>query len=355
MARRKPKKKLPTIIVVVLLLLVCSIGGLATAWLKPYKNYAESPKFIWIPRGATSYQIAHQLQTEGVVRHWTLFLSYLKIIKRSSALQAGEYQFEGSLTVPEIADKLIRGLVFYHQITVPEGYSLFDIADLLEEKGFCTAQAFRAAAAHVNLVSDLVQNAKNLEGFLFPDTYRLTRTATADEIVQWMVDRFRQVYTNYFESEARKSSLSLKEIVTLASLIEKETGLDEERELVSAVFHNRLRKRIPLQCDPTVIYAAKLMGRFRGEIYRSDLELNSPYNTYRHSGLPPSPIANPGLKSIQAALRPAQVDYLYFVSDSNGSHIFSSTLAQHNRAVTAYRRALRQGLRQDNQARPGPS
>jgi len=327
--------------VILLLLLVGGAGTIVVAWFQPYKNYPEDEKFVQITRGAHSPEIAQQLEREGIVRHRALFLAYLKTVKRSGRLQAGEYRFDKALTIPQVADKMIRGLVYYHEVTIPEGFSLFDIAELLEQRGFATRKDFLAGAARSDLIADLAPTVSNLEGFLFPDTYRLTRGATTDETVRSMVERFRQIYSRNLELEIKQNSLSLKEAVTLASLIEKETSLDEERELVSAVFHNRLKKQIPLQCDPTVIYAAKLKGGFRGEIYQSDLGLNSPYNTYRFPGLPPGPIANPGLKSLEAALKPAKVDYLYFVSNNSGGHVFSTTLDQHIRAVAAYRNGLR--------------
>ena len=327
-----------------LFFLVLVLGALAAiiiAGLRPFKNFSGDEKFILIPRGASSYQIAQLLHKEGVVRHWAWFLGYLKIAKRSSHLQAGEYRFEGPLSIPQVVDKLIRGLVYYHELTIPEGYSLFEIGELLDQKGFSKPADLWEAARHVDRVSGLGQRPPNLEGFLFPDTYHLARGATAEEIVSMMVERFRDVYTKHLETEIKMSPLNFNELLTLASLIEKETGVDEERELVSAVFHNRLKKRMPLQCDPTVIYAAKLEGGFTGKIRQCDLDAHSAYNTYYRLGLPPGPIANPGLKSIQAALKPAVANYLYFVSNNQGGHVFSVTLEEHQRAVSAYRKGLK--------------
>jgi peptidoglycan lytic transglycosylase G len=340
-------------LLLLLLLLAAGFGAVVIGWLRPYRNYPGSEKFILIARGASSYEIARQLEREGIVSHWAWFLSYIKTVKRSHPLQAGEYHFDVPVSIPQVADKLIRGLIFYHEITVPEGYSLFDILELLELNGFATPETFWAAAARVELISDLAPGLKNLEGFLFPDTYRLSRGTTPDEIIRQMVERFRHVYAERFEAVIEQNSLSLKEVVTLASLIEKETGLDEERELVSAVFRNRLKRQIPLQCDPTVIYAAKLDGKFRGEIYQSDLDSRSPYNTYRYVGLPPAPIANPGIRAMEAALRPAKVDYLYFVSNNRGGHVFSVTLDQHNRAVATYRSGVRQETNKTFQQKQG--
>jgi UPF0755 protein len=292
-----------------------------------------------IPRGTSSYETAHLLEREGVVRNWAVFLTYLKLAKPRNPLQAGEYRFAEPLSVIQVADKLIRGLIYYHEFTVPEGYSLFDIGALLEQKGFARPADLLAAAGRIDLIADLSQTAKNLEGFLFPDTYRLARGATADEIAHIMVRRFREVYLP-LEPRLRGSSMNLQQVVTLASLIEKETSIDSERDLVSAVFQNRLKKGMLLQCDPTVIYAAQLRGNYRGKIFQSDLESNSPYNTYRHPGLPPGPIANPGKRSLEAALSPVLSDYLYFVADNRGGHVFSKTLAEHQRAVLAYRKGL---------------
>jgi UPF0755 protein len=326
----------------ILLLLVILAGAvvvLRILWSRPYPAVPAAEKFLVIPHGTSSYQTARLLEREGVVRHWAAFFAYLKLAKPRSPLQAGEYRFAEPLSVIQVAGKLIRGLVFYHEFTVPEGYSRFEIGALLEQKGFARAADLVAAADRADLIADLSQKATNLEGFLFPDTYRLARGTTADEIAQMMVRRFREVYAA-LEPYRVASSLDLQQAVTLASLIEKETGADSERELISAVFYNRLKKRMLLQCDPTVIYAAQLNGNYRGKIYQSDLESKSPYNTYRHPGLPPGPIANPGKRSLEAAFNPAKSDHLYFVADNRGGHVFSKTLAEHQRAVSAYRKGL---------------
>jgi UPF0755 protein len=336
---------------VVLLLSLALVAVLGLLLGAPYKGFPEEERFLVISRGTSSLEISRQLEGKGIVRSWILFLGYVKICGLSHSLQAGEYRFVEALTIPQVADKLIRGLVYYHEVIIPEGFSIFDIVGVLTQKGLATPESCRNAVRDFHLLTDLVPDARNLEGFLFPDTYRFPRSLSAEDMVRQMVDRFRQMYSRHFEADVKKSSMSLKEVITLASLIEKETGFDEERERVSSVFHNRLRRHIPLQCDPTVIYAAKLRGNFRGEISQADLEMPSPYNTYLHSGLPPGPIANPGLRSILAALKPASTDYLYFVSNNRGHHVFSSTLEQHTRAVTAYRRELRKAVQQ----KPGKS
>jgi UPF0755 protein len=298
------------------------VAAIVLAWFHPYKNYPSNEKSILIPLGTPSMEIARRLEAEGIVMHQTLFLAYLKTSKRSSHLQAGEYQFQGALTIPQVADKIIHGLVHYHEVTIPEGFSFFEISELLEQNGFTIREEFLSAMRRVDLVADLTQSLTNLEGFLFPDTYRLTRGETASEIVQAMIERFKQVYQNHLKADIQHQSMSLKDVITLASLIEKETGADDERTLVSAVFHNRLKRGMPLQCDPTVIYAAKLQGAFKGEIYRPTFLIR--LHTYRYPGLPPGPIANPGLRFIEAALKPPPSTIL-FPGDNNRRHVFSTT------------------------------
>ncbi len=335
------RKSIKAAIGLVLLLGLSTAGAIVLLWETPFKSYSSGEKFVLIPRGASSLAISRQLAREGIVRHWVLFLGYVKTLQRAHPLQAGEYRFTEPLTVPQVAEKLVRGMVYYHEVTIPEGFSVFDIADLLSQLGLATADSFRSASGNPRFIHDMVPEARSLEGFLFPDTYRFPRGVTAEEITRKMVDQFRQVVAHSIASELKNSPLSLQELVTLASLIEKETGIDEERELVSSVFHNRLNHHMPLQSDPTVIYAAKLRGTYRGEILQKDLDQPSPYNTYLHAGLPPGPIANPGLRSILAALKSASTNYLYFVSTGQSRHVFSATLEQHSRAVAIYRRELK--------------
>ena len=333
-----------------LLLAGAGAGALVTAWFHPLKNYAEPEKLLWIAPGTPTPAIARQLQAEGIISHRYLFLAYVKTLKWSEPLQAGEYLFREPLTIPQVAERLNQGLIHYRELTIPEGSSLFEVPELFRRGGPTLPEDFGQVLEEVELISDLAPNARNLEGFLFPDTYRWNRQTTAENLIHQMVQRFRQVTATHILPGMDTSPLTLQQVVTLASLIETETGVASERPLVSSVFHNRLSRGIPLQCDPTVIYAAKLNGRFRGKILQSDLDFNSPYNTYTIAGLPPGPIANPGLKSLQAAIQPAKTNYLYFVSDNRGGHVFSETLAKHQRAVGAYRRALR---RQQRLARTG--
>jgi len=255
------------------------------------------------------------------------------------SLKAGEYKFDSPASAAEVRRRVLKGDVYFHTVTVPEGYNIYDIAAVVEQAELGTAADFLAAAkGDLSLIHDLDPNATSLEGYLFPDTYHFTRIDTAHEIVAGMVRRFRQ--------EAQKIGLTrpgdIHRIVTVASIVEKETAVPAERPLIAGVYYNRLDKNMLLAADPTVAYAALLAGRYRGTIYQSDLQYASPYNTYKHAGLPPGPIANPGAASLQAAMNPAATDYLYFVSDNDGRHRFSRTVQEHERNVAAYRRSVAQ-------------
>ena len=322
----------------VLLLAIALTGFIVSTWINPYKNYSEMEKIVLINPGTSSLEIAHQLEKAGVISHRFHFLTYFKTMRWSRPLQAGEYLFKNPLTIYEVADHLIEGRVNYHELTIPEGLSLFEIPGLLEKAGFPKAKNICGILNNTGLIADLVPNAKNLEGFLFPDTYRWTRSTSAEDLIIKMIKRFRQVLSTHLLAQIPQSSLNLMQIVTLASLIETEASLNFERPIVSAVFHNRLNKGIRLQSDPTVIYVAKQRSMFRGRIFQSDLDFKSPYNTYSTMGLPPGPIASPGLESLKAALNPADVNYLYFVSNNQGGHIFSRTFREHQKAVITYRR-----------------
>ena len=324
---------LAVVVVVCLLLLL-----LQWQWHRSFPGNPGKENFVEIPWKAGSFRIAHILEQKGVIAHWFWFLGYVKTVGHGRVLQAGEYLFDRPMTIPEAANKLFRGQVYFHEVVIPEGFSLFDIADLLEKRRLAPRAAFLEAARRGELIFDLAPQAHSLEGFLFPDTYRFPRHTTPEQIVQTMVSRFRQVYQERWKFLLAGNSMRVLEAVTLASLVEKETAEADERNRIAAVFRNRLKIGMPLQCDPTVIYAARLNGTFDGKIYQGDLASKSPYNTYVHAGLPPGPIANPGLKSIEAALEPASVDCLYFVSNHIGGHTFSKTLEAHNRAVAVYRR-----------------
>ena len=336
---RKTRKKRSSGVAGTLLLLFLVVCGLAAggAWLilAPFGPSTET--FIDVAPGTSAARIARQLQEAGIVRSRYAF-DAVRSAKRGT-LRAGEYRFDHPANVLEVYDRIQRGDVYTKTVVVPEGANLFEVAARLEQAGFGPQQAFLdAAARNVSLVSDIDPKAKTLEGFLFPDTYRFPRTATPAAIAATMVKRFRQA----------AEQIGLKEnvhsVVTMASLVERETAIDTERPLVASVFENRLAKNMPLMTDPSVIYGLELQRQWRGTIYASDLKRDTPYNTYVHAGLPPGPVANPGLPSLRAAMEPAQTSYLYFVAageNPQGHSIFSSTLEEHSRNVTAYRHAIK--------------
>jgi len=319
-----------------LLLLVVALGALAFVLLVPFGPHTET--FVDINPGMSTSQIAAQLRQQGIIRSKDIFLALY--VARGRTLKAGEYRFDHPAKMTEVWDRLRRGDVYTIAVTIPEGSNIFDIGDRLQAAGLGTKADFvMAAQQDRSLIVDLDPTAPSVEGYLFPDTYHFTRHMTAQEMMAAMVRRFRQ------EAQAVGLTSDYHQTVTLASLIEKETPLDQERPLVASVFDNRLEKNMPLMTDPSVIYAALLEGRYRGTIYQSDLQADSAYNTYRHVGLPPGPICNPGVKSLEAAMHPAQTDYLYFVAasaDPSGQSRFSSTIEEHAKDVEAYRRAVRQ-------------
>ncbi|HEX2311606.1 MAG TPA: endolytic transglycosylase MltG, partial [Vicinamibacterales bacterium] len=236
----------------------------------------------------------------------------------------------------DVIAKIARGEVFLRPITFPEGLSIIEMARLFETRGFGAASAFEAAARNARLVANLDPQARDLEGYLFPETYPLPRRTDANTLVRTMVSRFEQVFDAAARAAASERGLSVREVVTLASLVEKETAKPEERPTVAAVYLNRLKIGMGLQCDPTVIYALQKAGRYTGNLTRADMAFDSPYNTYKNAGLPPGPIAAPGRASLEAVLRPAEVDYLYFVSRNDGSHVFSRTYAEHQAKVREF-------------------
>ena len=318
------------------LLVLAVIAWGAYAVLAPTGPTNET--FVEILPGTPTMQIAAQLKQRGLIHSKYAFEA--ERLAKGGTLKAGEYRFDHPAKMSEIYERLERGDVYTISVTIPEGSNLFDIAERIESSNLGTKEAFLSAAnADVGLIADLDPRARSLEGYLFPDTYRFERRSTPQQILAVMVKRFRQT----------AGSLGLQanyhHVVTVASLVERETPVDVERPLVASVFENRLAKDMPLMTDPSVIYAALLDGRYRGTIYASDLQADSPYNTYRYPGLPPGPICNPGMASLKAAMSPAQTDYLYFVAasaDPSGKSRFSATLEGHAHDVQQYRRSLRE-------------
>jgi UPF0755 protein len=319
----------------ILLLAVLAVGGWM-AWALYSPVTPPGQKFVLLRPGYSTRRIAYELKSAGVIRNATAFAIWHRL-RHQRSLKAGEYLFEKTATALEIQDRLVRGDVYVHTVVIPEGFNMFEIAQAIQDAGLGPAQDFlQVANSNTNLIADLAPGAPNLEGFLFPSTYEFTRTQTMEEMAAAMVKQFRQV--------AREIGLDtdVEQTVTLASIIEKETAVPEERPLVASVYYNRMAGKLPLQADPSVIYAELLQGSYGGALHHADLQVKSAYNTYAHSGLPPGPIGNPGKTSLEAALHPATTDYFYFVSDGNSHHRFAHSLEEHNRNVAAYRRALRQ-------------
>ncbi|HZU27611.1 MAG TPA: endolytic transglycosylase MltG [Bryobacteraceae bacterium] len=318
---------------VALLLAACG------AWLilAPYQGFSKE-QFVEIQKGTGSSAIGRQLQAAGVIRASTAFV-LVRLLRPDARLEAGEYRFDHPDSAWDVFDRLVRGDIFYYQLTIPEGSNMFDVASAIDRLGFIKGDDFVRVAHDARPIRDLDPRAPTLEGYLFPSTYRVTRHATAASIAHMMMAEFRRQWRQL----EPPPGTDVHEIVTMAAMVEKETAVPGERPEVASVYYNRLRDGMALDCDPTTIYAALLENRYRGTIYRSDLQNASPYNTYAHAGLPPGPIANPGVASLRAALHPAQTNYLYFVRkpDSSGSHTFSATLVQHEAAVQAYRRGMR--------------
>jgi len=332
----------------VVLLLLAVAGAAAWMWYgieQPYQGFAAEGVFVDLPHGASSRTVARVLKQNGVIRSRFAFEVYARRHPRRR-LQAGEYFFNHAISGHDVFWQIADGHIYEQPFTVREGETIFDIAHDLETEKLMTADDFLSAAQNPDLISDIAPHAKTLEGFLFPATYFLPRHPSPTDVTAEMVHKFKEEWQRIAPLESQRDTTGLEHgrpvasLVTLASLVERETPKPEERPLVAGAFENRLRKRIPLQCDPTVIYAMQDAGQYNGRITGADLHFPSPYNTYVHAGLPPGPIGNPGEASLRAALDPAKTDYLYFVANTQGGHFFAATLVEHNRNVTKYRRLL---------------
>ncbi len=321
-----------------LVLLAAIAAGLAYVSLKTAYQGFGAPVIVDFPKGTSTQAMADELARSGVIRYAWQFL-LVRALHPGKKLQAGEYRFEHSDTPSNILDRIGRGDVFFYELIVPEGSNMFDIAASLARFDFLHPDRFLRAARNPALIRDLAPDAPTLEGYLFPSTYRIARATTEQQLCAMMTGVFRKHWRELQNSAPR--GVPVNDIVTVASMVEKETAVADERPMVASVYDNRLSRGMNLDCDPTTIYAALVEGRYRGVIYRSDLTSKNAYNTYQHVGLPPGPIANPGLESLKAALAPAQTDYLYFVArgDGSGGHQFSKTVEEHDLAVQKYRRA----------------
>lgn len=321
--------------ILLFLLLVAAIAAGAGAWLVMTPFGPETETFVKIAPGSSAVRIGRQLESAGVVRSryaFDLVRWYMH-----GTLEAGTYRFDHPAPVAEVYARISRGDVYTKALTIPEGANIFDIAARAQLAGLGTREEFlRAVRTQTSLVADFDPGAKSLEGYLFPDTYRFSPTITANQMVAAMVKRFRSVAAELGLGR------NVQQVVTIASLVERETAVEAERPLVASVFENRLAKNMPLNTDPSVIYGLELAGLWRGTIYESDLMRNTPYNTYRHAGLPPGPICNPGIPSLRAAMAAPKTNYLYFVAaglDAQGHSLFAATLDEHNRNVANYRKA----------------
>jgi len=308
----------------------------------------EVNKIIEVQPGATLREVTILLSKEHLIAQVPYFILLGKLTLTERNIKPGEYAFTTRMLPLEILDSLKQGKILTYELVVPEGYTADQIAHLVEDEKMADYDTFMGLVNDPVFIRSLGIKASSLEGYLFPDTYYFPKKIGAVEVIQTMVAKFHDTYEPALEERAEELNMTQNEVITLASMIEKETSSDVERRLVSGVFHNRLRKKMPLQSDPTVIYA--LMPNFHRTLYKRDLRTDSPYNTYQHIGLPPGPIANPGRESLYAALYPDNVAYLYFVSKNDGTHYFSSTLQEHNRAVRKYQKrkvgktVMREGL-----------
>ena len=304
--------------------------------------------FVMLRPGFSTRRIAAELKNAGVIRSPEAFILW-RYIHRGRSLKAGEYLFDKQANIIDIQKRLRRGDVYLHTVVIPEGYTMFDIARAIEAAGLGPAEDFlKIAQSDTALISDLDPSARSLEGYLFPDTYAFSRMMTMQEMAAGMVKQFRQVasqvgllQTPGVVPDGDPAGYSPREVVTMASIVEKETSVPEERPQVASVYYNRLAKRIALDADPSIIYAELLAGTYQGALHHADMSFGSAYNTYHNIGLPPGPIANPGRSALEAAMHPAQTDYYYFVADAQGHHRFARTMQEHNKNVTAYRKAMK--------------
>lgn len=330
----KKRRTFAWLMAAVAIALAC-LAGDAVFFLTSPASSEPAEVVVTIAAGTPLPAVANRLEQRGLVRSAFRFSLLARLQGVARRIKAGEYRLSTGLRPPELLDKLVRGEVVLHQITFPEGFTQRQVASLLESEDLASSQRLLDIATDSGFIQELGIPASSLEGYLFPDTYRFSRNLPEERILRTMVSRFQQHITAADRTRARELGLSLHQVVTLASIVEKETAVAEERPLIAGVFFNRLERRIPLQSDPTVIYG---LDSFDGNLTRRHLEMDTPYNTYTRRGLPPGPICNPGAASIEAVLHPASTPYLYFVAKKDGSHHFSATLRDHNAAVARHQK-----------------
>jgi UPF0755 protein len=354
--RRRRRRRWRLGCVLALLLAVAAAGAAAYGWwvILPYQRYPGTEKLVEVAPGTGAARILEQLGREGVLSSPLIARAYLVYVLRNPPLQAGEYRFAGPMTFPEVLRKLIRGDVVSRSVTVVEGFTMEDIADQMAQAGAGRREVFLEKMRSPALIGDLDPAAPDLEGYLYPETYRFRVGTSEAEIVATLVKTFRSRFERHVRpmlaagagagpaggggTGASDNPFTVREVVTLATIVEKEARASSERPIIAGVYRNRLRRHMALDADPTVIFALRRLGRWDGSIHHDDLRLDSPYNTYRYAGLPPGPICSPGLPSLQAAARPADVPYLYFVSRNDGTHVFATTLEEQNRNVEIWQR-----------------
>jgi UPF0755 protein len=329
----------------VVTLVVLATGlSISVYWLRselraPYFNAASSEVFLEIPKHATTNQVATLLVDSGILHSRLPFLVYVRYRNLGRHIQAGEYRFAEAASPEEVAQKLIRGEVYFRSVTIPEGLTAGETIDLLAKNGLGKREELEQLLQRTDWIRDLDSKAKNLEGYLFPETYRFGRKVDSETIIKAMVHQFRVRAARVLAQP--RSGWTVRGIVILASMIEKEAKKEEERPMVASVLVNRLDKGMPLACDATIIYALKLAGTYSGRLGKMDLAMESPYNSYLHLNLPPGPICNPGERSLRAALNPAHTDYLFYVSRNDGTHQFSTDFDSHQHAVDRYQKSVR--------------
>jgi UPF0755 protein len=354
------------------LILIAVVGaGGWFAWAVFSPVTPSGPTYVMLHPGYSTHRIAAELKGAGIIRSEKAFILWHYFHPKRS-LKAGEYLFDKGANTVEVQKRLIRGDVYFHTVVVPEGFTMFDIARAIEAAGLGPADEFlKVAQSDTELISDIAPDARSLEGYLFPETYEFTRMMTMHEMAGAMVCQFRfvaqeigliqgaaagtvrsahssgcmgaslHVVRDTPSAETPQPMTPVERTVIMASIVEKETAVPEERPVVASVYYNRLNKKIALDADPSIIYAELLAGTYQGALHHADMSFSSPYNTYRNAGLPPGPIGNPGRSALEAAMHPAQTDYYYFVADAQGHHRFSSTYEEHNKNVAAYRKAMR--------------
>jgi UPF0755 protein len=332
---------------IIWLLLIATLGTAGwLAWAVLTPSEPSGPVFVMLHPGYSTRRIAAELKAAGIVRSEDAFVLW-HYVHPGRSLKAGEYLFDKPANMLDVQERLQRGDVYFHTVIVPEGFTMFDIARAVEAAGLGPAGNFlKVAQSDTSLVADFAPGTHSLEGYLFPDTYEFSRMMTMHEMAAAMVKQFRQVATQIglvpgSGTSTAEAERGVPNVVTMASIVEKETAVPEERPMVASVYYNRLAKNIALDADPTIIYAELLAGTYQGALHHADMQFQSPYNTYRNPGLPPGPIGNPGRSALEAAMHPAQSDYFYFVADAQGHHRFARTIEEHDKNVAVYRKAMR--------------